>query len=134
MNRTLYISARCEHCIHVLKGIKQYSFLKDIFNIVNEYNPISSKYNSVPCIDINGQLIVGKTVFEYLGKLVESKISNNTPSNNTPSNMSNTPNMSNASNMPTTISSKSSEPDNKQCSISADGELKDIAVMVLIVV
>ena len=39
--------------------------------------------------------------------------------------MSNTPNMSNTSNMPTTISSKmSSEPDNKQCSISADGELE----------
>lgn len=115
MNRTLYISARCEHCIHILKGIKQYSFLKGIFNIVNvDTTPFPNNITSVPAIDINGQLIIGKTVFEYLGKLVESK--NN--SSNTPANMS-------SNNMPTTISSKiSSETDSKQCNISGDGELE----------
>lgn len=84
MNRNLYISARCEHCINILKGIKQYPFLKDIFHIVNIDNtPFPQNITSVPSIDIDGQLITGQTVFNYLAKLVESKNNSITPVNNT---------------------------------------------------
>lgn len=114
MSRTLYISARCEHCIHVLKGIKQYPFLKDIFKIVNvDTTPFPQNITSVPSIDINGQLILGQTVFEYLGKLVEGK--NNTPINN---------NNNNNSNMSCSVNSNSNSNSNEQCTVNDDGELE----------
>jgi hypothetical protein len=61
----------------------------------------------VPSIDINGQLILGQTVFEYLGKLVEGK--NNTPINT-----------NNNSNMSYSVNSNS----NEQCTVNEDGELE----------
>lgn len=74
MSRNLYISARCDHCIHVLKGVHQYSFLKELFNIINvDTTPFPQNITSVPCISIQDQLIYGNMVFEYLGKLVEGK-------------------------------------------------------------
>ena len=74
MSRILYISARCEYCIRLLKGIQEYSFLKDIFHIVNIDNTsFPNNITTVPSAIINNQLIEGETVFEYLGKIVESK-------------------------------------------------------------
>lgn len=104
MNRNLYISARCEHCINILKGIKQYPFLKEIFNIINIDNtPFPQNITSVPSIDIDGQLITGQTVFEYLAKLVDSK-------NN---NVRNNPNINNDNSQQCSVNSQ-------QCSVNND--------------
>lgn len=72
--RLLYISGRCEHSKKILVGISQYDFLKALFKVINvDREPFPSNITSVPSIAINGQIISGKTVFEYLGKLVEGK-------------------------------------------------------------
>ena len=72
--KVLFISPRCDHCKKVLIGIKQYDFLQSLFNVVNIDTTSYPNYvKTVPCLLINGQLITGNTVFEYLGKLVEGK-------------------------------------------------------------
>ena len=73
-DRILYISGRCEHSKNVLLGIQQYPFLKPLFRIVNIDTQAYPEYvKSVPSILINNQVISGQTVFEYFGKLVEAK-------------------------------------------------------------
>ena len=72
--KVLFISPRCEHCKKVLIGIKQYDFLQSLFKIINiDITPYPNYVKTVPCLLINGQLVSGNTVFEYLGKLVEGK-------------------------------------------------------------
>ena len=72
--RVLFISGRCPHSKKILMGIQQYSFLKPLFKIVNiDSQPYPNYVKTVPSILINNQVISGETVFEYFGKLVESK-------------------------------------------------------------
>ena len=72
--RVLFISGRCEHCKKILIGISQYEFLKPLFKIINiDTQPYPNYIKTVPSLLINGQIISGQTVFEYLGKLVEGK-------------------------------------------------------------
>ena len=72
--RVLFISGRCEHCKKILIGISQYEFLKPLFKIINiDTQPYPNYIKTVPSLIINGQIISGQTVFEYLGKLVEGK-------------------------------------------------------------
>jgi len=72
--RVLFISGRCEHSKKILVGISQYDFLKSLFKIINvDTQPFPNYIKTVPSILINGQVISGTTVFEYLGKLVEGK-------------------------------------------------------------
>lgn len=72
--RILYISGRCEHSKKILIGIQQYEYLKPLFRVINvDTQPFPNYIQSVPSIFINGQVITGSTVFEYLGKLVEGK-------------------------------------------------------------
>ena len=73
-DRVLFISGRCPHSKKILMGIQQYSFLKPLFKIVNiDSQPYPNYVKTVPSILINNQVISGETVFEYFGKLVESK-------------------------------------------------------------
>jgi predicted thioredoxin/glutaredoxin len=73
-DRVLFISGRCDHCKKILVGIQQHSFLKPLFKIVNvDSQPYPNYVKTVPSILINGQIISGQTVFEYFGKLVEGK-------------------------------------------------------------
>lgn len=72
--RVLFVSGRCEHSKKILIGISQYEFLKPLFKVVNVDTEAFPNYiKTVPSILINGQVISGGTVFEYLGKLVEGK-------------------------------------------------------------
>lgn len=72
--KVLFISARCEYSKKILIGIKQYDFLQSLFKIINiDTTPYPNYVKTVPCLLINGQIITGNTVFEYLGKLVEGK-------------------------------------------------------------
>jgi len=72
--RVLFISGRCEHSKKLLLGIAQYEFLKPLFKVVNiDIQSFPDYIKTVPCLLINGQVITGTTVFEYLGKLVEGK-------------------------------------------------------------
>ena len=74
-NRVLFISGRCPHSKKVLLGIHQHTFLKDIFKIVNiDVHPYPNYIKTVPCILINNQVVSGTKVFEYFGKIVESKM------------------------------------------------------------
>ena len=74
-NRVLFISGRCPHSKKILLGIHQHSFLKDIFQIVNiDAQPYPNYIKTVPCILINNQVVTGDKVFEYFGKIVESKM------------------------------------------------------------
>jgi hypothetical protein len=74
-NRVLFISGRCPYSKKILLGIHQHSFLKDIFQIVNiDSQPYPNYIKSIPCILINNQVVAGDKVFEYLGKIVESKM------------------------------------------------------------
>jgi hypothetical protein len=73
-DRVLFVSGRCEHCKKILVGIQQHSFLKPLFKVVNvDVQPYPNYVKTVPSILINGQVISGQTVFEYFGKLVEGK-------------------------------------------------------------
>ena len=73
-DRVLFISGRCPHSKKVLIGIQQYPFLKPLFKIVNiDTQPYPNYIKSIPSILINNQVITGDTVFEYFGKLVEGK-------------------------------------------------------------
>ena len=73
-DRVLFISGRCPHSKKVLIGIQQYPFLKPLFKIVNiDTQPYPNYVKSIPAILINNQVITGETVFEYFGKLVEGK-------------------------------------------------------------
>ena len=73
-DRVLFISGRCPHSKKVLMGIQQYSFLKDLFKIVNvDTQPFPNYVKTVPSILINNQVVSGEKVFEYFGKLVEAK-------------------------------------------------------------
>ena len=72
--RVLFISGRCPHSKKILVGIQQYEFMKSLFRIINvDTQPFPDYVKTVPCLLINGQIIKGNTVFEYLGKLVEGK-------------------------------------------------------------
>ena len=72
--RVLFISGRCPHSKKILIGIQQYEFMKSLFRIINvDTQPFPDYVKTVPCLLINGQIIKGTTVFEYLGKLVEGK-------------------------------------------------------------
>ena len=74
-NRVLFISGRCPHSKKILLGIHQHSFLKEIFQIVNiDVQPYPNYIKTVPCILINNQVVTGERVFEYFGKIVESKM------------------------------------------------------------
>ena len=73
-DRVLFISGRCTHSKKVLMGILLYSFLKDLFKIVNvDTQPFPNYVKTVPSILINNQVVSGEKVFEYFGKLVEAK-------------------------------------------------------------
>ena len=73
-DRVLFVSGRCPHSKKVLIGIQQYPFLKPLFKIVNiDTQPYPNYVKSIPAILINNQVITGETVFEYFGKLVEGK-------------------------------------------------------------
>ena len=73
-DRVLFVSGRCPHSKKVLIGIQQYPFLKPLFKVVNiDTQPYPNYVKSIPAILINNQVITGKTVFEYFGKLVEGK-------------------------------------------------------------
>jgi len=73
-DRVLFISGRCQHSKKVLIGIKQHSFLKSLFKVVNiDTQPYPNYVKSVPSILIHNQVITGEKVFEYFGKLVEGK-------------------------------------------------------------
>lgn len=77
--KVLFISPRCEHCKQIIIGIKQHDFLQQLFNVVNiDVQSYPNYVKSVPCLLINGQLINGNTVFEYLGKLVDGKMQQET--------------------------------------------------------
>ena len=73
-DRVLFVSGRCEHSKKILIGIQQHAFLKPLFKVVNiDTQPYPNYVKSVPSILINSQVITGQTVFEYFGKLVEGK-------------------------------------------------------------
>lgn len=74
-DRVLFISGRCEHSTQILKGIQQHPFLKTIFQIVNiDARPYPNYIKSVPSMLVKNRVLTGKQVFEYLGKIVESKM------------------------------------------------------------
>lgn len=74
-NRVLFISGRCPHSKKILLGIQEYPFLKSLFKIVNvDTQPFPNYVKTVPAILINNQVVTGEKVFEYFGKLVESKM------------------------------------------------------------
>lgn len=101
--RVLFISGRCEHSKKILFGISQYDFLKPLFKIINvDTQPFPNYIKTVPSILINGQVISGTTVFEYLGKLVEGKKQQEQRANE----------------------GQQTEKDQGQCRINEDGELE----------
>ena len=72
--KVLFISGRCPHSKKILIGIQKYEFLKPLFKIINiDTQPYPNYIKSVPSLIINGQIITGETIFQYLGKLVEGK-------------------------------------------------------------
>lgn len=74
-DRVLFISGRCPHSTDILKGIRQHLFLKDIFKIINvDTHPYPNYVKSVPSILVKNRVVSGQQVFEYLGKIVESKL------------------------------------------------------------
>lgn len=74
-DRVLFISGRCEHSTQILKGIQQHPFLKTIFQIVNiDVRPYPNYIKSVPSMLVKNRVLTGKQVFEYLGKIVDSKM------------------------------------------------------------
>lgn len=74
-NRVLFISGRCPHSKKLLLGVQEYPFLKSLFKIVNvDTQPFPNYIKTVPAILINNQVVTGDKVFEYFGKLVESKM------------------------------------------------------------
>jgi len=102
-DRVLFVSGRCDHSKKILLGIQQHSFLKSLFKVVNiDTQPYPNYVKSVPSILINNQVITGETVFEYFGKLVEGKKSQEERVENNSTN----------------------ESDQGQCKINEDGELE----------
>lgn len=102
-NRVLFISGRCPHSKKLLLGVQEYSFLKSLFKIVNvDTQPFPNYIKTVPAILINNQVVTGDKVFEYFGKLVESKIEQEKRENSETLNSS----------------------DEGQCRINEDGELE----------
>jgi len=72
--KVLFISGRCPHSKKILIGVQQYDFLRSLFKIINiDTTPYPNYIKTVPTLLINGQLVTGETVFQYLGKLVEGK-------------------------------------------------------------
>ena len=72
--KVLFISGRCPHSKKILIGIQKYDFLRSLFKIINiDTQPYPNYIKSVPSLIINGQIITGETIFQYLGKLVEGK-------------------------------------------------------------
>ena len=101
--RVLFISGRCPHSKKILIGISQYEFLKPLFKVINiDTQPYPNYIKSIPSLLINGQIITGETVFEYLGKLVEGKKEQEGRE----------------------VENTLKESDQGQCSINQDGELE----------
>jgi len=72
--KVLFISGRCPYSKKILVGVHQYEFMQNLFKIINiDTQPYPNYVKTVPCLLINGQIISGDTLFEYLGKLVEGK-------------------------------------------------------------
>ena len=72
--KVLFISGRCQHSRKILIGIQQYEFMKSLFKIINiDTQPYPNYIKTVPSLLINGQIIIGETLFQYFGKLVEGK-------------------------------------------------------------
>lgn len=72
--KVLFVSSRCKYSKKILVGIQQYDFMRNLFNIVNiDKQSFPNYIQSVPSLLINGQVISGDTLFEYLGKIVEEK-------------------------------------------------------------
>ena len=73
-NRVLFISGRCL----IQKNTVRYStayFFEKYFQIVNiDVTPFPNYIKSVPCILVSNKVISGDHVFEYLGKIVDSKL------------------------------------------------------------
>ena len=102
-DKVLFISSRCPNCKKILVGIKQYPFMKGLFEIVNiDTTPYPNYIKSVPSLLSNGQVISGETVFQYLGKLVEGKQEQETRDETSTLNSS----------------------DEGQCKINSDGQLE----------
>ena len=102
-DRVLFVSGRCPHSKKVLVGIQQHSFLKPLFKVVNiDVQPYPNYVKSIPSILIHNQVITGEKVFEYFGKLVEGKKSQEERSNQ----------------------GQTNESDQGQCKINEDGELE----------
>ena len=102
-DRVLFISGRCQHSKKVLIGIKQHSFLKSLFKVVNiDTQPYPNYVKSVPSILIHNQVVTGEKVFEYFGKLVEGKKAQEERANQ----------------------GNQNESDQGQCRINEDGELE----------
>ena len=71
--KVLFISGRCPHSKKVLVGIHQYEFMKPLFKIINiDTTPYPNYVKTVPCLLINGQIISGETLFEYILTLSEA--------------------------------------------------------------
>ena len=102
-DRVLFISGRCQHSKKVLIGIKQHPFLKSLFKVVNiDTQPYPNYLKTVPAILIQNQVVTGEKVFEYFGKLVEGKKSQEERVNQ----------------------GNQNESDQGQCRINEDGELE----------
>ena len=72
-NRVIFVSSKCEHCEQLLTGIQQYDILQKNFTIVNiDTEPFPNYIKSVPSLLMNGQIIIGEDLFEYMGRIVES--------------------------------------------------------------
>ena len=72
--KNLFISSRCQYSKKILIGIQQYDFMRNLFNIINvDKQPFPNYIQTVPSLLMNGQIISGDTLFEYLGKIVEEK-------------------------------------------------------------
>jgi predicted RNase H-like nuclease (RuvC/YqgF family) len=101
--KVLFISSRCQFSKKILIGLKQYDFMRNLFTIVNiDKQPYPNYIQSVPSLLINGQVISGETLFEYLGKIVEEKKQHDLRIQN----------------------NKPQEKDQGQCKINEDGELE----------
>ena len=101
--KNLFISGRCQYSKKILIGIQQYDFMRNLFNIINvDKQPFPNYIQTVPSLLMNGQIISGDTLFEYLGKIVEEKKQHDLRIQN----------------------NQLQEKDQGQCKINEDGELE----------
>ena len=90
-NRILYFNRNCNHCQKLLIGINNYSFIKPMFHfveIIGANDPKKPQYiTSVPSLIVNGNLLKGDDVFNYINTIVQ-KILEENPNLQTKSNES----------------------------------------------